>query len=296
MTFGHYENFPVVSWWIPRHLKQHICNIYAFARGADDFADEPQYAGQRMDRLQEWRHWLHQCALEAMGQAVGPSTLAHPVFIALRETLRTRQLPVGCLNDLITAFMLDVTKTRYRSFGEVLHYCRHSANPVGRLMLHLFGYGNEQWMEASDNICTALQLANFWQDAAIDLRKNEGAGRIYIPQEDLERFHVTEAALREQVRSPALRQLMAFQVARTRALFAEGRLLCDRVPHPALRRQLRLTWLGGMRILEKITANQYDLFSRPALRWPDWGRLGWRMLRWQPSTGVRQMGPMRGRG
>jgi squalene synthase HpnC len=168
ITYGHYENFPVASWCIPQRLRQHVSNIYAFARGADDFADEDAYAGERMERLQEWRTMLHACALSAhRPEDNAPCT--HPVFIALRESIRDQQLPVQLLNDLITAFMLDVSKTRYSSFGEVMHYCRYSANPVGRLMLHLFGYVNERWMTLSDHICSALQQANFWQDVSRDL-------------------------------------------------------------------------------------------------------------------------------
>lgn len=286
-TFGHYENFPVASWLIPQRLRQHVCNIYAFARTADDFADEPQFAGQRMERLQEWRGFLHQCALDAMTtRTTNHESRATrdlpPTFIALRETIREFQLPVSLLNDLLTAFMLDVTKPRYATFHEVLHYCRHSANPVGRLILHLFGYGNEHWMTLSDAICTALQLANFWQDVAIDLQKNEGTGRLYIPQEDLARYGVSDGDLFARQMTPAIRDLMAFQVERTEQLFQRGRALCDLVPHPRLRWQLRLTWLGGMRILHKIRRNHCAVFQRPTLTVLDWATLLFRAWRWQP--------------
>lgn len=297
-TFGHYENFPVASWLIPKRLRQHVCNIYAFARTADDFADEPQFAGQRMERLQEWRGFLHQCALGALHHERSEAPPRHceevrstdeaisltplpPVFIALRETIREFQLPVSLLNDLLTAFMLDVTKPRYATFHEVLHYCRHSANPVGRLILHLFGYGNEHWMTLSDAICTALQLANFWQDVAIDLQKNDGNGRIYIPQEDLARYGVSNDDFFARQPTQAVRELMAFQVERTEQMFQRGRALCDLVPHPRLRWQLRLTWLGGMRILHKIRRNHYDVFQRPTLTPIDWATLLLRAWRWQ---------------
>lgn len=287
LTRQHYENFPVAGLLIPKRLRQHVCNIYAFARGADDFADEAAFAGERMERLQDWRSRLHQCALVAMGVASEGSPAPSDadasttlVFRALAESIRQAQLPVSLLNDLLTAFMLDVKKSRYQSFAEVLHYCRHSANPVGRLVLHLFGYGNESWMKLSDHICTALQLANFWQDVALDLQKNDGTGRIYVPQEEMRQYGVTEAQLFAHERSPPLCELMRFQVERTRALFAEGRPLCDLVPHPRLRWQLRLTWLGGMRILERIERNHYDLFQRPTLGWRDILRLLWRAARW----------------
>lgn len=280
MTTQHYENFPVASWLIPKRLRQHVCNIYAFARTADDFADEPAFAGVRMERLQEWRRWLHQCALHAVDPTPRASELP-PIFMALAETIRQFQLPVSLLNDLLTAFMLDVTKTRYATFAEVLHYCRHSANPVGRLILHLFGYVNEHWLKLSDASCTALQLANFWQDVAIDLKKNEGHGRIYLPREDLVRFGVMETDLFARQPTPAIRALIAFQVERTEHLFASGRALGDLVPHPRLRWELRLTWLGGMRVLHKIRRSGYDCFCRPTLTPLDWVVLLTRAWRWR---------------
>ncbi len=299
MTYGHYENFPVGSWFIPPRLRPHVCNIYAFARTADDFADESQFAGERMERLQQWRHWLHHAGLAAHAHTpldaaiFQGDTKAELIFHALTETMREFQLPVSLFNDLISAFMLDVTKPRYATFTEVLYYCRNSANPVGRLILHLFGYVNEQWMGMSDAICTALQLANFWQDVALDLQKNDGAGRIYIPQEDLRRFNVTEDDLFAHRDIPAVRELMAFQVERTRQLFVKGRGLCDIVPHPRLRWELRATWLGGMRILAKIERNRFDVFRRPRLRPADWVVLLWQAWRWRRSAGnVHQIGPV----
>lgn len=274
LTRAHYENFPVASWLIPQRLRQHVCNIYAFARTADDFADEAQHEGERLDRLRDWRAMLLRCA---QGEAT------HPVFIALRETVRECALPVELLNDLITAFALDCEKRRYKNFAEVMHYCRHSADPVGRLILHLFGYGNEAWMRWSDNICTALQLANFWQDVAVDLGKD----RIYIPQDEMARFGVTETVLQARRCTDGLRALMQFQVERTRGLFREGRPLCDTVPHPRLQWELRLTWLGGMAILDKIAANDYDIFRRPVVGPRDWIRLLWKSYRWkQPQRNI----------
>lgn len=288
LTYGHYENFPVASWLIPKNLRQHVCNIYAFARTADDFADEARFEGQRMERLEEWRRLLLACVQEGMRDDRSPQAHSDEgrgtmdeyrlIFAALGETIRDRAVPVALCNDLITAFMIDVKKTRYRNFGEVMHYCRHSANPVGRLILYLFGYGNESWMVLADKICTALQLANFWQDVAVDLQKD----RIYLPQDELAQFGVTEAHLLTHDCTDGVRALIKFQVERTRALFAAGRALCDTVPHPRLRFELKLTWLGGMRILEGIEANRYNPFVRPLLTKRDWARLVWRSWRWAP--------------
>lgn len=280
LTYGHYENFPVASWLIPKNLRQHVCNIYAFARTADDFADEACFEGQRMERLEEWRRLLLGCVQAGVADTTVSCEAYRLIFAALGETIRDRALPVTLCNDLITAFMIDVQKPRYRNVGEVMHYCRHSANPVGRLILHLFGYGNERWLTLSDSICTALQLANFWQDVAVDLRKN----RIYLPQDDMAQFGVTEAQLFAHDCTDGVRALMKFQVERTRSLFAAGRALCETVPHPRLRFELKLTWWGGMRILEGIEANHYNPFVRPSLTKCDWARLVWRSWRWAPAT------------
>lgn len=277
MTYGHYENFPVASWLVPKNLRQDVCNVYAFSRVADDFADEAEFEGQRMERLQEWRNMLVVAAARAANLPTDEMRVLHPVFIALAETLRTRHLSVQLCNDLITAFMLDVKKTRYANFVETLHYCRHSANPVGRLILQLFGYGNEQWMTWSDHICTALQLANFWQDVAVDLKKD----RIYLQADDMARCGVTEAMLCARELTDGVRELMKFQVDRTRSLFLQGRALCDTVPHRRLQLELRLTWLGGMRILERIAQNNYNPYIRPKLGLRDGAIILWRALRWR---------------
>lgn len=283
ITYGHYENFPVASWLVPKRLRQHVCNIYAFARTADDFADEPQFAGARMERLESWRKLLVACAARAHGvslpsaePAQAQSDAERLIFTALEASFRACHLPLELLNDLLTAYMIDVKKSRYATFGEVMHYCRHSANPVGRLILHLFGYGNESWMRLSDQICTALQLANFWQDVSIDLQKD----RIYLPQDEMRRFGVTEEDLRAGRATPAVCELIRFQVERTRQLFAAGRELCALAPHPRLRWELKLTWLGGMRILERIERQGCNPFLRPRLRATDWARLAWRAWRW----------------
>lgn len=265
ITYRHYENFPVASMFIPRHLKQHVCNIYAFARTADDFADEPSFEGRRMECLDEWEEELK---LSFKGLSI------HPVFVALEETIREFFLPEGPFLDLIKAFKMDVVKNRYRDFDEVLYYCRHSANPVGRLILLLFGYYNEEWFGWSDSICTALQLTNFWQDVSVDLKK----GRIYIPQREMVEYGVTEYDLEKGRLTPGISRLIAFQVERTEGLFFQGRPLAVAVHNLMLSFELRLTWLGGMTILQKIKANRYDIFRRPVLTKADWVRLLLRAL------------------
>lgn len=265
LTHSHYENFPVASYIVPKNLRQHVCNIYAFARTADDFADEKIYSDVRMQNLDEWEDELK---LAYQGQSI------HPIFVALETTIRKFSLPEKLFLDLIKAFKIDVIKNRYKNFDEILYYCRHSANPVGRLILLLFGYNNDEWFEYSDNICTALQLANFWQDVSVDLKKD----RIYIPQEEMVQRGITEYDLEEGKFTDSLRSLMGFQVQRTEKLFLRGRPLCRKVPNLRLSYELRFTWLGGMETLNKIKKNNYDIFVRPTLNKLDWLRLFWRTM------------------
>ena len=260
LTKNHYENFPVASCLVPKHLRQHVCNIYAFARTADDFADEASYEGARMEFLDEWEEELK---LAFQYKSI------HPIFVALEDTIRNFQLPEKLFIDLIKAFKIDVVKERYKNFEEILYYCRHSANPVGRLILLLFGFNNEEWFAWSDNICTALQLANFWQDVSVDLKKN----RIYLPTEEMVEHGVTEYDLEEGKLTEGLKELVKFQVRRTEELFFSGKLLCRSVPNLKLSYELRLTWLGGMAILQKIKANNYNIFERPVVTKVDWLRL-----------------------
>jgi squalene synthase HpnC len=266
ICYGHYENFPVASILVPKPLRQHVCNIYAFARTADDFADEARFAGQRAERLAEWRAWTEECYR---------GIYRHPIFIALAETVREFSLPSNLLLDLITAFQMDVEKSRYANFDEVLFYCRHSANPVGRLILALFGYRNPEWEFWSDEICTALQLANFWQDVAVDLQKD----RIYLPQDEMAQYGVTEAQLSSGKMNDKLCALMQFQVNRTQQLFNRGIPLCMAVLHKRLRMELKCTWWGGATILQRIRDNRYDVFRRPTITWWDKGKILWKSLR-----------------
>lgn len=265
ICYGHYENFPVASVLVPKNLRQHVCNIYAFARTADDFADERQFAGQRAERLAEWRTWTEECY---------NGNYRHPIFLALSETIQEFNLPSSLFLDLITAFQIDVEKSRYANFDEVLFYCRHSANPVGRLILALFRYKNPEWEYWSDEICTALQLANFWQDVAVDLQKD----RIYLPQDDMARYGVNEGELWVGQMTEKLRSLMEFQVARTQEIFERGRPLCDAVHSRRLRMELKCTWWGGTTILSGIRENHHDIFKRPTITWWDKGKILWKAL------------------
>ena len=194
---SHYENFPVASLLLPKKLRKHVAALYAFARIADDFADEPEYEGARKQRLLEWRRQLN---------AIGKEPAAHPVFVALESTVRELELPVQPFEDLLSAFIQDTEKKRYATFDEVLDYSRRSANPVGRIVLMIHGYRSEELFRYSDAICTALQLANFWQDISVDLKKD----RIYIPEEDFKQFSYSEADLRMGVVNERFIDLMKF--------------------------------------------------------------------------------------
>jgi len=257
---GHYENFPVASLLLPRGKRRHVAAIYAFAREADDFADEPAYAGRRLELLSDWRRRLDRAAAGAAD---------HPVFIALADTLATHRLPVSLLHDLLSAFEQDVRVDSYETFDELLGYCRLSANPVGRLVLHLFGIDDETMLIQSDAICTGLQLANFWQDVGIDLDK----GRCYIPGEDLRRFRCGRETIASRRVTPPFVEVMRYQVTRTRGLFARGAGLPSAVGG-RLGFELTMVLLGGLRILEMIEEAGCDVFRRrPSLGAPDWGRL-----------------------
>lgn len=253
ITNAHYENFPVASLFLPKEKRPYIQSIYAFARTADDFADEQhRSAEERLRLLDDWKKQLRQCYEKELNMA---ST--HPIFIALRETVKKLNIPMEPLRDLLTAFKMDVTKNRFSTFDEVLYYCKHSANPVGRLVLMIFGYRDEHLYALSDHICNALQLTNFWQDITIDLNKN----RIYIPQTDFQQFGYTEEELRNGIVDKRFRELMKFEIERTRQLFYEGAALPSLVDKD-LRLELRLVWFGGMSVLRKIEKVGYDVFHR----------------------------------
>ncbi|MEO8408828.1 MAG: squalene synthase HpnC [Oxalobacteraceae bacterium] len=280
MAVDHYENFPVASLLLPARLRPAVAAIYAFARSADDLADEGDAtAGQRLAALA-----VYEQGLDAIEQQRLTSVSAVPqLFIALEHTVRAYRLPLQPLRDLLSAFRQDVVTTRYPTFVALLDYCRRSANPVGALMLQLYGGADAANLLDSDAICTALQLINFWQDAAIDWQK----GRIYLPQEDLERFGVTAADLAAYLDETRVDArwcaLMRFEVERARALMLSGAPLAIRLPG-RIGWELRLVVQGGLRILEAIEAAGFDVFrQRPALRKADWCRILWRAL-WMKSN------------
>ena len=254
MGVGHYENFPVASLLVPAPLRAPIEVIYRFARSADDFADEGDDAPEiRLAKLNDYR-----------AQLAAPTS---PLFHDVRKIIREHDLPPGLFADLLDAFAQDVTKKRYASFAEVLDYCRRSANPVGRLLLHLFKRTSDSNLRASDAICTALQLINFWQDVDIDYTKDR---RVYLPQDEMARFGVAERHLAEKICDDAWRALMAFQVERSRGLMLSGAALGKELPG-RIGLEIRATIQGGLRILEKIERAGYDVFRRrPKLQAFDW--------------------------
>jgi squalene synthase HpnC len=268
MAVDHYENFPVASILLPRRLVPAVEAIYAFARSADDLADEGDAApAERLAALQAYR-----AALDDIAAGGRP---AEPLFARLAAALRAHRLPLQPLYDLLSAFAQDVVVTRYADYPALLDYCRRSANPVGRLMLGLYEVDDEASLRESDDICTALQLINFWQDVAVDIDK----GRIYLPQDDLARFGVTEDAIVHGRTGPAWRALMGFEVERARALMLRGAPLATRLPG-RVGWELRMVVQGGLRILEAIERVRYDVFRRrPQLKRTDWIAVGWRAIR-----------------
>jgi squalene synthase HpnC len=261
MARDHYENFPVASLLLPRRQRPFVAAIYAFARTADDFADEGERTNQeRLDLLDDWGRKLDRAAR-------GDAEL--PIFVAVAETLSQTGLPADLLADLLTAFRMDVTIKRYESFDDLLGYCRYSANPVGRLVLLLFGQAQTDKCELSDRICTGLQLANFWQDLGVDWNK----GRLYVPLEDLRQFGYTEREMAEKVVNDRFRELMKFQVDRAREFLVSGARLPG-LTGGRLRWELALTIRGGVGILRRIEALDFDVLSRrPAFQALDKARL-----------------------
>jgi len=250
ITKSHYENFPVASRILPAHMRPAVQAIYAYSRLADDFADESIYHGRRMVMMNQWEEFLKDSR-----------TPTHPVFIALHDTISRYLLPTSLFKNLLSAFKMDVTKKRYTTFDEVLNYCKLSADPIGRLLLHLFGNIKRELFELSDHICTALQLTNHWQDVAIDLKKD----RIYLPQEEMEKFGVSDQQLFAHTYNENFKRLMMFQIERTYEHFLKGKDLGLKLPGK-LGIEIRMTWLTGVTILKKIKANDYDVFrNRPTL-------------------------------
>jgi len=267
MSVGHYENFPVASLLLPPPLREPVSVIYRFARSADDFADEGDLpAAGRLALLAGYR-----AELDRLASGTRPGT---PLFRDLERVIAEHGLPLAPFYDLLDAFSQDVTKTRYASFAELTDYCRRSADPVGRLMLHLYRRSDAENVAASDSVCSALQLINFWQDVEIDFRKN----RIYLPQDEMERFGVTETQIAARDASGGWRDLMRFQIERARTLLLSGAPLALRLPG-RIGLEVSTVVQGGLRILEKLERVHGDVFRRrPVLTALDWPLLLCRAL------------------
>ena len=244
----HYENFTVASWFLPKSKQPHIFSIYAYCRTVDDLGDE--YEGDRLQALDAWEQDLLRCY---------NGTPSHPYLIALQQTIQEFDIPIEPFLMLVQANRMDQTTTRHATYEDLEHYCRHSANPVGRLVLYVFGYRDAERQRLSDDTCTALQLANFWQDVTRDY----AMGRIYIPQEDMARFGYSEGMLAEGAFNREFRDLMAFEVERARDLFRRGLNLVDTL-EGRLKLDVALFNLGGMSVLDAIAKQGYDVLgTRP---------------------------------
>lgn len=259
MAVDHYENFPVASILLPRRIRRAVEIIYNFARQADDIADEGTLSNEeRLSKLDAFRAELHR-----MGTMEGPQT---PLFIALAEVVEKYGLPVQLLHDLLDAFSQDVVKKRYANFEELQDYCRRSANPVGRLLLHLYGEATPQNLIYADHICTSLQLINFWQD----VQKDYAIARIYLPQDEMARFGVNEAQIAEGRTDQNWQEMMRFQVDRAHDMMRSGAPLGS-ILGGRIGLEMRLIIAGGNRILSKLKKVNYDMFTqRPVLRPLDW--------------------------
>ncbi len=262
MPVEHYENFPVASILLPPKLRHPIETIYAFARSADDFADEGSWtAAERLAKLDAYIGELDQLEAGVRSES--------PLFAELGKVVRTYHLPVQLLRDLLDAFKQDVVQDRYADFDELLDYCRRSANPIGRLLLQLFEVDDQTKLRMSDEICSALQLINHWQDVAIDWRKN-AHGRVYLPQDEMLRFGLSDADIGRAIPTPEWRAMMAFQVARARQMMESGAPLAAMMPG-RFGVELRLIVAGGLTILDKIDAVGGDVFNhRPTVTKLDW--------------------------
>jgi squalene synthase HpnC len=278
-AFGHYENFPVASVLLPREMRPHVAAVYAFARAADDFADEGALAPEeRLRLLDSWQRRLRAAVdaeTEGPPASTGEPQHAPAVFWALGHTMRRHRLPVAFFEDLLSAFRQDVTVARYSSWPELLEYCRRSANPVGRLVLRIAGYHDARLDAWSDAICTALQLTNFWQDLKVDFDR----GRVYMPLEELGAHGADASDLAGGRMTAAWHRALGAAVARTRNLFVSGRPLCD-VVAGRLRYELRATWLGGMRVLDRAMRDDGAIIARPRLGALDAPWFAWRLATW----------------
>ena len=267
MAVEHYENFPVASFLLPKQLRPAVKTIYAFARSADDIADEGDAPPEkRLEQLQIYEDELDKIDKKIPSQS--------NLFIALRATIEQYDLPVQAFRDLLSAFKQDVHTLQYADYDALQNYCHRSADPVGCLMLHLYGAVNPENLKQSNAICTALQLINFWQDIAIDWKKQ----RVYVPQTDLTDFSISIDHIRTNRADSAWQAMMRFQTERARTLMLSGSPLAKKLPG-RIGWELRLVIQGGLRILECIDQNQGDIFrKRPKLGLSDWPLLLWRAI------------------
>jgi squalene synthase HpnC len=275
MSVDHYENFPVASVLLPKPLRQAVTDIYRFARSADDIADEGNATPEeRKANLAAYRSALHRLAGSHHAETNLVSPSLQSIFEPLAKTISRHQLPLSPFLDLLSAFEQDVEKTRYADFAALNDYCRRSANPVGRLMLHLYKQTDAQSFEQSDAICTALQLINFLQDIAIDWQKN----RIYLPTDEMRRFGVNETHIAQGICDRNFETLIEFEIKRCQLLLKSGQALCKSLPG-RMGLELSLIVHGGWRILEKLQKTRYDVFRhRPTLSKTDWSLVLWRGL------------------
>jgi squalene synthase HpnC len=285
----HYENFPVASLLLPRGVRRHVTAVYAFARAADDFADEGERtARERHQLLDGWTQRLRQAA--SSGDAGPPPRRGEPanavaIFQAVGATIRDCALPSDLFEDLLSAFRQDVDVARYATWAELADYCRRSANPVGRLVLRIWGHGDAQMDAWSDDICTALQLTNFWQDLKTDYDR----GRVYLPREA--QHGAREEDLATGRITPAWQEALSAASLRTRTLFDRGRPLCD-AARGRLRYELRATWLGGTRILDRLARARFDVTNRrPVLGVLDAPWFAWKLLAWTSPRGPLRYRP-----
>lgn len=267
MSVGHYENFPVASVLLPARLRHPVAVIYRFARTADDIADEGDLpAAARLEQLEVYR--------EELGRLQAGTAPRQPLFAELAQVVRQYRLPLEPFHHLLDAFAQDVVKKRYADYAELMDYCRRSANPLGRLLLHLFDAASAENLERSDAVCTSLQLINFWQDVEIDWRKD----RVYLPQDEMQRFGVSEGQIAGAEITGEWQALMRFQVERARALIRSGAPLGHALPG-RVGLEIRTIVEGGLRILEKIDKAEGDVYHhRPVLRLYDWPVLLFRAL------------------
>jgi phytoene synthase len=278
---SHYENFPVASRLLPAVMRPHVAALYAYARVADDIADEGDaQAASRRAGLLEWQRRLHESLALGDRTELAPRSRDELILVALSHSIRTLDLPVSLVDDLLSAFGQDTMTTRYASWHELFEYCRRSANPIGRLVLRIAGCKDETLDRSSDALCTALQLTNFWQDLGRDWQ----AGRLYVPRDLLDACGALEAELA----GSRLTNEWANAILRccdvTRSLFTAGRGVCDGV-RGRLRYELRLTWLGGLKILERVERRRFDLLVyRPVLRSADVPQILWRAARWEGAA------------